>query len=313
MSLRRRIVPDPEFVEVAPGVFAYVQIDGSWMLNNTGLIANPDGSNLMVDTTSTEKRNRALLAVISGRTGDVQPTALINTHHHGDHTFGNWLLPASTPIVGHILCREDTIAAGLIAAQAFPGPDYGRIEIRPADVLFNDQLTMYLGDREIQLIHVGPAHTRSDVLVWLPELKVLFSGDIVFNGGQPFLLEGSLAGYPKALEAIRGLEPEIVVPGHGPVCRGEEIPQVLDALKGYAAWVGELARDGHAAGKTPLEVALNTDQGEYARWQEGERLVGNLHRAYSELDGNPLGTKIPIPRVREEMVTLNGGPIECLA
>lgn len=297
---------DPELVEVAAGVFAYVQPDGSWMINNTGVVAGQDGQYLMVDTTSTERRNRALLAAVE-RVSAGAPRALVNTHHHGDHTYGNWLMPAGTPIVGHVLCREDVLAAGLLAAQVLAGPEYGRIEVRPPDTTFTDSMTMYLGDRVVELRHVGPAHTRSDVLVWLPAERVLFAGDIAFAGGQPFLVEGSVAGYPRALAAIRELAPEVMVPGHGPVCRGDEVPALLDRLDEYARFVDALARDGHAAGRTPLEVAAAARDNPFASWQESERLVGNLHRAYLELDGD--GRPVDFARVWGDMVAFHGGPI----
>src|SRR5690606_31149869 len=214
--------------ELAPGVFAYVQPDGSWMINNTGAVAGDTG-HLLVDTTSTESRNRALFAAVA-EVCPGQPRGLVNTHHHGDHTYGNWLVPEQTPVIGHVTCREDVLAAGLVAAQVLTGPDYGRIEIRPPDLTFTEAMTLHLGERRVELVHVGPAHTRSDVIVWLPEERVLFSGDLAFAGGQPFLVEGSVAGYRPALDRIRALEPEVLVPGHGPVCRGEEIPALLDDL-----------------------------------------------------------------------------------
>jgi cyclase len=316
MSTRHTLL-DPELVEVTPGVFAYIQQDGSWMVNNTGVITGDDGSYLLVDTTSTEARNRALLAAVEKITAKEidadPPRALVNTHHHGDHTFGNWLMPARTPIVGHVTCREDVLAAGLVAAQMLTGPDYGQIELRPPDVTFTGSMTLHLGNRLVELHHVGPAHTRSDVVVWLPEERVLFSGDIVFAGGQPFLVEGSVAGYPKGLAAIRALAPEILVPGHGPVCRGDGVGRVLDDLTEYAAFVADIGRAGHAAGQTPLEAATAARDNRFAGWQESERLVGNLHRAYSELDGNPIGTRIPLGAVWADMVALNGGPIGCFA
>ncbi|MEN3266578.1 MBL fold metallo-hydrolase [Pseudonocardia sp.] len=316
MSTRHTLL-DPELVEVTPGVFGYIQHDGSWMVNNTGVITGDDGSYLLVDTTSTEARNRALLAAVEKITAKEidadPPRALVNTHHHGDHTFGNWLMPARTPIVGHVTCREDVLAAGLVAAQMLTGPDYGQIELRPPDVTFTGSMTLHLGNRLVELHHVGPAHTRSDVVVWLPEERVLFSGDIVFAGGQPFLVEGSVAGYPKGLAAIRALAPEILVPGHGPVCRGDGVGRVLDDLTEYAAFVADIGRAGHAAGQTPLEAATAARDNRFAGWQESERLVGNLHRAYSELDGNPIGTRIPLGAVWADMVALNGGPIGCFA
>lgn len=305
-------LPDPDMVAVAPGLFAYVQPDGSWMVNNTGVVVGDDGSYLLVDTTSTEARNRALLAAVEKISAE-PPHALVNTHHHGDHTFGNWLMPQRTPIIGHVTCREDVLAAGLIAAQVLTGPDYGHLEVRPPDVTFTGSMTLHLGDRLVELHHVGPAHTRSDVVVWLPAQGVLFAGDVVFAGGQPFLVEGSVSGYPKGLAAIRALEPRVLVPGHGPVCRGDEIGRLLDDLADYAAFVAEVARDGHAAGRTPLEAATAARDNRFASWQESERLVGNLYRAYSELDGNPIDHRIPLGGVWTDMVAFHGGPIGCFA
>jgi cyclase len=307
-------LPDPELVRVAPGVHAYVQPDGSWMVNNTGIVSGIGGAprHVLVDMTSTEARNRALLEV-ADRVGEGRRHALINTHHHGDHTYGNWLMPADVPIVGHTWCREDLLEAGLVAAQLLRGPDYGHLEVRPPDLTFTGSMTLHLGDRAVELHHVGPAHTRGDVIVWLPLERVLFAGDIAFAGGQPFLAEGSVTGYPAAIATVRALEPEILVPGHGPVCQGDDAIRLLDDLDAYARFVAETAEDGHRAGRTPLEAALAAAKNPFATWQEPERLVGNLHRAYSELDGNPIGTRLPLPVIWREMETLRGGPLSCLA
>lgn len=308
----RKLLPDPELVEVTSGVYAYLQPDGSWMVNNTGVVTGHDRAYLLVDTTSTEARNRAFLAAVETISSQ-PPTGLINTHHHGDHTYGNWLMPERTPIIGHVTCRADVIAAGLVAAQVLTGPDYGHLEVRPPNITFTGAMTLHLGERRVELIHVGPAHTRSDVVVWLPDERVLFSGDIVFAGGQPFLVEGSVEGYPKGIAAIRELQPEILVPGHGPVVRGDDIPALLDDLVEYAAFVAETGREAHAAGLTPLEAATKARDNRFASWQESERLVGNLHRAYSELDGNPLDARIPLDGIWTDMVAFNGGPIGCFA
>lgn len=306
---RMSTLPPPELVEVTPGVFAYVQPDGSWMVNNTGVVAARDGAYLLVDTTSTEARNRALLEAVE-KISPQAPRAVVNTHHHGDHTFGNWLVPQQTPIIGHVDCREDVLAAGLIASQVLAGPDYGHQEIRPPDVTFpGPGMTLHVGDRRVELIHLGPAHTRGDVVVWLPDERVLFAGDIAFAGGQPFLVEGSVAGYRPALSRIRELRPEVLVPGHGPVRRGDEVGRLLDDLDEYTAFVDAVAREAHAAGRAPLEAATAAKDNRFASWQESERLVGNLHRAYSELNGEPLGTPIPLSVVWPDMVAFHGGPI----
>jgi len=103
------IMPDPEVKEVSPGVYAYVQLDGSWGLNNPVFLAGKDGVTL-VDSCFTERRSQALRTAIRGVT-DRPVRTLLNTHHHGDHTYGNFLFPEAT-IIGHRLCRQEVLATG---------------------------------------------------------------------------------------------------------------------------------------------------------------------------------------------------------
>src|SRR5579871_540018 len=99
----------PEVHEVSAGVFAYVQPDGTWWINNTGFITGSRGVT-SIDTCSTERRTRAYLDAIR-RFSDRPVRTLVNTHHHGDHTYGNCLLPAAT-VIGHELTREEVLASG---------------------------------------------------------------------------------------------------------------------------------------------------------------------------------------------------------
>jgi cyclase len=104
------IVPGrPQTVEVADGVYAYVQPDGTWWINNTGFVTGPQGV-FSIDACSTERRTRAYLAAIRKVTAAPVRTVL-NTHHHGDHTFGNALFPSAT-IVAHERARAEAIAFG---------------------------------------------------------------------------------------------------------------------------------------------------------------------------------------------------------
>ncbi|MBB2891883.1 MBL fold metallo-hydrolase [Flexivirga oryzae] len=304
--------PDPYVEQVADGVFAYVQPDGSWMINNAGWVDDGAGTVLVVDTLATQARTEKLLGSLEAANA-ASAAYLVNTHHHPDHTYGNCFLPESTLVVGHERCRQEMLAAGLEATRVVTQPTYGNVRVRPPEVTYTDRMTLHLGDRRVELIHPGPAHTSNDTVVWLPGERVLFSGDVLFVGGQPFLLEGSLQGFPLALQLIRDLDPAIVVPGHGPVLRGAEVGAVLDRLGGYAEWVSVIARRGHAAGSSPLATAQANQDTEFATWQESERLAGNLHRAWSELDGNPLDHRLTVPDVWPDMVALHGGPIPCHA
>jgi cyclase len=150
------------------------------------------------------------------------------------------------------------------------------------------------------------------VLAWLPAQSVLFCGDLVFNGGTPFLLMGSVAGCIEALEKIvLGLGARTVVPGHGPVFEGTA---PIEATLDYLRFVLDLAARGRAAGVPPLQAARDTDLGRFAHWPDAERLVGNLHRAYAELAATPRGGPIDVMGALADMVAYNDGkPLTCLA
>src|SRR5215510_2897244 len=96
--------------EMVPGVYAFVQPDGGWMVNNCGVITDASGDAGIVDTTSTEKRNPACLAEVAG-VSERDPKIAVNTHAHPDHTYGDGFLPATTTIIGHHVCRAAVLRA----------------------------------------------------------------------------------------------------------------------------------------------------------------------------------------------------------
>ncbi|MFE5538175.1 MBL fold metallo-hydrolase [Streptomyces sp. NPDC056492] len=295
-------------LEVGDGVHAYVQPEGGWCLNNAGIISHR-GSSALVDTAATEERARRLREAavrVAGRA----PRALVNTHFHGDHTYGNFLFPEALTI-GHERTRAMVRAAGLHMAGLWPEVCWGDIEVRPPELTFRDRTTLHVGDVRAELIHIGPAaHTTDDTVVWLPDQRVLFTGDLVMNGVTPFCVMGSVAGSLRALERLRGLGAATVVPGHGPVAG----PEVFDANEGYLRWVQGLAREGLAAGVGPLELARGTDLGPYGELLDPERLLPNLHRGYVEAEGRlPEGSPLDVGALFEEMTALHGRPLACHA
>jgi cyclase len=302
-------VPPPKVEEVSPGLFGYIQLDGSWGLNNTGFIVGKDGV-VVIDTCFTEKRSRWFYDAIRKTAGDRAIRTLVNTHHHGDHTHGNFVfLPAAT-IIGQELCREEVIATQLGTKGMFPGVDWGDLVVAPPVVTFQDRLNLWVDELRVELIFVGPAHTTSDVVAWVPDRRVLYAGDIVFNEGTPFAMMGSIAGWLEALERLKRLDIETIVPGHGPVCG----LGVLDEVGDYLRLVQDAAKKGSDAGLGPLETAYDTDLGRFADLLDKERLVGNLHRAFSELRGEPRGAALNLGTVVPEMIQYNGGQMpRCLA
>jgi cyclase len=236
---------------------------------------------------------------------------LVNTHHHGDHTHGNCLLPLAT-IIGHPRCREE------ILNTPFPPPaglwshvEWGDLHHEPPFVTFDDHLTVWVDDLRVELHAVPtPAHTTNDVVAWIPDRSVLFTGDLLFVGGTPFVPMGSVSGSLHALEWLRKFNARTLVPGHGPVAD----VRAVDAVEAYLRFVQDTARRGKEAGLAPLELARQTDLGAFAELSDAERIVGNLHRAYAELDGAEPGAPINTRAALMDMVAFNGGqPLRCLA
>jgi cyclase len=299
----------PHTEEVSEGIFAYVQPDGSWWINNTGFLVGTTGIT-SIDTCSTERRTRDYLTAIAGVSSRPVRT-VVTTHHHGDHTNGNIFLPEAT-ILGHERCREAMLNwTGHPPPALFGNVDWGAAEPVPPFVTFADHLDLWVDDLRVELHYIGqPAHTVGDVVAWIPDRSVLFAGDLLFNGGTPFVLMGSVAGSLAATEQLRRFGANTVVPGHGPVGGAE----MIDRVAAYLSFVQETARAAKAAGLSPLDAARQTDLGEHAGLLDSERLVGNLHRAYAELDGAAPGDPIDLSAGIGDMIAFNGGrPLRCLA
>ena len=297
----------PHMTEVADGVYAYIQPEGGWCLNNAGMLAGSDGT-VVIDTVATVSRAVRLRESIK-RIGAGPVRTLVNTHHHGDHTFGNGVFGAVT-IVAHREARTEMAASGLGLTTLWPQVDWGEVRLALPTLTFEGRLTVYVDDRPAELIHVGPAHTTNDVVVWLPGDRVLFAGDVVMSGVTPFKLMGSVSGALRAVDELRQLGARTIVCGHGPVAG----PEVFDETVAYLRWIQALAADGAARGLSPLQAAREAGPGEFGHLIDPERAVGNLHRAYAEIEGGELGRPLDVVKIFGEMIEYNGGVVpECLA
>jgi cyclase len=298
----------PRTEELAPGIHAYIQPHGGWCVSNAGIIVG-DETVVVVDTAATEARARALLdtvlALAPGRRQFV-----VNTHHHGDHTFGNCVFAPGATLIAHENISEALTGNGLEIQGFWPHVSWGRIEVTLPTVTMSDRLTLRTGGTDVELLHFGTAHTKDDVVAWCPEERVLFAGDLLFSGGTPFALMGSVEGLLDVLGKLRELGPRLIVSGHGEVSG----PEVIDANEAYLRWVRDLARTALADGVTPLQAALRADLGPFAELPESERIVANLHRACYEENGGPRGGPLSTAAIIGEMVEYNGGrPLPCIA
>ncbi|MEV5336619.1 MBL fold metallo-hydrolase [Streptomyces werraensis] len=292
--------------EIADRVHAHVQPDGGWCLSNAGLLADGNDA-VLVDTAATRARalrlRRAVLRIVPR-----PPRLLVATHFHGDHTFGNCVFPEAV-VVAHEQARQDIHTAGLHLTGLWPDVCWGDPEVVVPQLTYRDRTTVHAGTLRAELLHPGPAHTTGDTAVWLPEQRVLFTGDLVMNGVTPFCPMGSVAGSLAALRTLRALGARTVVPGHGPVGG----PELLDVNEGYLLRLQRLAADGLAAGLGPLETAREAGPGPYAGLLDSERLVPNLHRAFHEALGGRPGDPLDIPALFKEMTRYHGGLPVCRA
>jgi glyoxylase-like metal-dependent hydrolase (beta-lactamase superfamily II) len=300
-----------ELREIANDVYACLQPDQGLGWSNSGFIHR--GGGMVVDTFWDLPLTRALIETYA-RVASRPAQRLVNTHHNGDHCWGNQLFK-DAEIIGHRLCAEsfgkeqpqamqalrdnDGFGDPNLAdfAQALKAFDFTGIELTPPTTLFEDRLELDLDGVRVELIYVGPAHTPGDVIVHLPDQHVVFTGDILFRLCTPIGWEGTFAKWIEALERIDSLQPETVVPGHGPIC-GVEGPR---EMKAYLQYVRAESERFFHDGLSAIDAAKRIDLGPYAGWSEPERLVFNVDRAYRELRGEPFDAPIDVASIVKGM------------
>ncbi|MFT3928474.1 MAG: MBL fold metallo-hydrolase [Myxococcales bacterium] len=161
--------------------------------------------------------------------------------------------------------------------EIFGGFDFGAISLRAPDTTFEDRLVLQVGDKQVHLIEVGPAHTKGDVIVYVPEDRVVFTGDILFMGSHPIVWAGPIDNWIRACDLILELEVDRVVPGHGPLTDKQGVKSTRD----YWQRLQQVAEQASAAGASEQHI-LRELEGQQS-WREAERLVANVEVALREL------------------------------
>ncbi len=292
--------------ELGDGLCAYLQPDGSWGLSNAGLISVP-GASLLVDTLYDLRRTAAMLEAMAGRLAASPVRAAFNTHGDPDHCFGNQLVPRDATIVATrsartaMARRTPEAVRGMLrgdaldpdfaafARERFGAFDFDGIEQRLPDETFDGRHELRVGDRLIELLELGPAHSEGDAIAHVPDAGVVFAGDLVFAGGTPIVWAGPVARWLDACDAIVGLGARTVVPGHGPVTDADGVRDVARYLRHVRAEATVLFDAGVAAGEAAEEIEL----GEFAELGEAERIVVNVETVYRELDPSRPATPVP--------------------
>lgn len=311
---------DGGLVELADRAWAWLQPNGGLGESNAGLIVG-EGESLLVDTLWDARLTRTMLDAMEpvAHGAEAPIRRLLNTHGDGDHWYGNGLLDEGVEIVAgeaavaqmkeeppSILTRLAPVGsvAGLASRlPLLPGRssmrglsrfgdalacyEFGGLHPRVPGRSFSGSLGLEVGGRRVEVTEVGPAHTAGDAIIWLADARVVYAGDIVFNGVTPIIWAGPVDNWIAALNRIELLEPEVVLGGHGPPCGLAEVR----VLRDYWTWLrGEVTAAGD---EKPAELAERLVRSRayaaepWGEWRNPERTVVNAARIASTLSGGP--------------------------
>ena len=278
------------FEELGPGLYGYTA-EGD---PNSGVVIG-DRSVLVVDAQATPAMAQDVLARIR-RVTDKPVKHVVLSHYHAVRVLG-----ASAYTDAEIIASD--VTRDLIAERGrqdmdseigrFPRLFRGKESIPGLtwpDLVFHERITLWLGSREVQIIHIGRSHTAGDTVVWLPKEKVLFAGDTVEFGATPYCGDAHFTDWPSTLQAIRALGAERLVPGRGRSLIGRA--EVDEAIRGTEAFTSDLfaiAKAGVAKGATLKQVydeAMAAMRPKYGHWVIFEHCMPfDVSRAYDEAQG----------------------------
>ena len=278
------------FDELGPGLYAYTA-EGD---PNSGVIVGPDGV-VVVDAQATPAMAAEVQARIATVT-DRQVRQIVLTHYHAVRVLGASGYPAHT-----ILCSDVTRAMIAERGQQDMDSEIGRFPrlFRGRDGIpgltwpthtFHGRMSLWLGEREAQVIHAGRSHTAGDTVVWLPREKVLFAGDIVEFGATPYCGDAHFADWPATIARLRDLGAEKMVPGRGrALMNAAEVKEALDGTEAFTTRLFGLARQAVAAGQPLGEFyaeAMEKMRPEFGHWVIFDHCMPfNASRAYDEAQG----------------------------
>ncbi|SFB93584.1 Glyoxylase, beta-lactamase superfamily II [Nocardioides terrae] len=292
---------------------AWLVPDGTWGWSNAGLVTG-DGEALLVDTLFDLAMTREMLAGLEGLTRDHPIRTVVNTHANGDHWFGNELVGdaeiiASAPTAEEMPANGPALILGMLdqpgaigrfARHIFEPFDFTDITPTVATRTFDDTLELSVGGTAVQLFNLGPAHTAGDSVVFVPSERVLYAGDLLFIGGTPIAWAGPISHWIEACDRMIALEPEFVVPGHGPVIPADGILQVRD----YLEYVRDEAAVRYEKGMSPEDTMRDISLDRFDSLDEKGRIAQNVLAVYYELD--PTFERVDTREVFRRIASLEG-------
>ena len=275
---------------------------------NSGLVNL--GGGVVIDTQSDLAHARRMIELF-GKVWPGMPRRVINTNEDGDHVWGNQLFEGAE-IIAHrsvpdrmkrvadpeesrkLLRAADRLVPSLVLQAAHPGVlaiarqlnedyDFEGVRLTLPTTVFDEKHVLDLDGTEVHLIHVGPCSRVGDTIVHVPKERVVFAGDVIFRQCTPMGWTGTHERWLKILDLIIWLDPDVIVPGHGPLCG---IEGAMD-MQAYLEYVLDESRRCLAKGLSALEASKRIDLGPYGDWRGPARLYLNVERAYRELGNQP--------------------------
>ena len=279
--------------EVAPGVWFHEGDLVRRAHSNSGWIALKDGV-FVVEANYPSGAEDVLPKIRRTVPGPIRYA--FDTHHHGDHAYGNrvWADQGAT-IVAHegVLRAMQQFETGYFGGgpgrwegEAKVRPDVARSRLTLPTLLFSERLVLDDGQRRVELLHLGVAHTRGDGFVWLPKERVLFTGDACVNGPYNNAGDGSVVAWPDTLRSAMALKPRIVCPGHGLVGGPELLEHQLAFVEGVRNEVKSFVDTGAdmiAVRKALPAIREHLRRDEGVRNLVGDNLSGMVEKVFQEL------------------------------
>jgi len=288
--------------EIGNDCYAYLQPDGGWGYSNAGLVVG-NGQSLLVDTLFDLKLTASMLESMKAVTASAPIGTVVNTHANGDHCYGNQLVKDANIVASAATAHEMTEVppAMLAALNKAPGEvgdlfrsffgdfEFDGIDLALPTQTFTGQLTVKVGERDIELIEVGPAHTAGDTIAYVPSARTVYTGDILFIGGAPIVWAGPLENWIAACDLINSLDLDVVVPGHGPLTDKAGVSRVREYLSFVLTEASARQEQGMDAFDAAREICadiLGDPNKSFATWKEFGRISVNVDTVYRSKNAN---------------------------
>jgi cyclase len=292
-------------------IYAWMVPNGSWGESNAGLIVG-SGESLLVDTLWDVNYTHTMIQAMSPFIKENPLQYVVNTHADGDHFWGNELVTDAEIITSQLSYLEMThtkpksmllfkkMGKFFSIIKRFNNDKVGHwflsmtapyafeaVTHTPATRTFEGELTVRVGGREVQLIEIGPAHTVGDLMVYIPDAKTLFSGDILFVESTPIIWAGPLENCLKALDKIMELDVNIIIPGHGPITDKSGVEDVKKYWEFVDRQVRRRFQKGMSVPEAARDIVLSNEfkKQKFATWNSPERMMINVHTLYRHLQG----------------------------